>query len=282
MKENNLILLTACFNFISASLKIFLGIVFSFSTLIADSIQSFLDFITDIISLLVNKIGKKRANKTYPFGYGQVYYLSNILTGVLLLLIGFFIVYQFFTLHHKFVPNGIILLGLIVVLFIKGIVIFLIKRYVNSTKSEFFIEAYKESTADFISTCVVMVVLILSFFEEYIPSFINLDKIGSIGMAIYIFYTSIKMIVSNIRGILTNDEGNEKLKEAIREELEQLKSFRIENIKLIKMSYYYSVFLQIDVNNNIRIKDFLKIEKKIKKCLKEIDKSIKYIDVEPF
>ena len=282
MKENTLILLTACFNFISASLKMILGIGFSFSTLIADSIQSFLDFITDIISLLVNKIGKKRANKTYPFGYGQVYYLSNILTGVLLLLIGIFIVYQFFTLHHKFVPNGIILLGLIVVLFIKGIVIFLIKRYVNSTKSEFFIEAYKESTTDFISTCVVMVVLILSFFEDYIPSFINLDKIGSIGMAIYIFYTSIKMIVSNIRGILTNDEGNEKLKKAIIEELEQLKSFRIENIKVIKMSYYYSVFLQIDVNNNIRIKDFLKIEKKIKKRLKKIDRAIKYIDVEPF
>ena len=48
------------------------------------------------------------------------------------------------------------------------------------------------------------------------------------------------------------------------------------------MSYYYSVFLQIDVNNNIRIKDFLKIEKKIKKRLKKIDRAIKYIDVEPF
>lgn len=47
------------------------------------------------------------------------------------------------------------------------------------------------------------------------------------------------------------------------------------------MSYYYSVFLQIDVNNNIKIKDFLKMEKTIKKRLKSMNKSIKYIDIEP-
>ena len=231
MKENKIITLTAFLNFISASLKLALGIIFSFSTLIADSIQSFLDFFTDIISLLVNKIGKRRSNKTYPFGYGQVYYLSNIFTGTLLLLIGIFIIYQVFSSNNNFAPNIIILLGLLIVLLIKGIVIVLIKKYVNSTKSELLIESYKESTADFISSCVVIVVLILSFFEEYIPSYINIDKIGSACMAAYIFYTAIKIIKSNIRGILTNDEGNDILKNNIKIELENFKDIHITNIK---------------------------------------------------
>ena len=281
MKEKKLIILTAVLNFISAFLKLALGIVFSFSTLIADSIQSFLDFLTDVISLVVNKIGKRRANKTYPFGYGQVYYLSNLFTGVLLFLMGLFIIYQIFTFNTKFIPNIIILIGLLIVLFFKGLVIILIKRHVNSTKSELLLESYKESTADFISTCVVIVLLIITFFEEYIPNYINVDKIGSICIAIYIFYTSIKMIISNIRGILTNDEGNDELKSNIKNELEKFKQFHIKNIKIIKMSYYYSVFLQIDVNNNIKIKDFIKIEKKIKKHLKSLNKLIKHIDVEP-
>lgn len=280
MKEKKLIILTAILNFISASLKFVLGIVFSFSTLIADSIQSFLDFLTDIISLVANKIGRRRANKTYPFGYGQVYYLSNLFTGILLFLIGFFIVYQTITINNEFVPNIFILIALLSVLVIKGLVIFLIQRYLNTTRNELLIESYKESKADFISTCVVMLVLFLTFFEEYIPDYINIDKVGSICMAIYIFYTSLKIIVSNIRGILTNDEGNDELKENIKKELEQFREIHVENIRIIKMSYYYTVFLQIDVNNNTKLKDLLKIEKRIKKHLKKNNKSIKFIDIE--
>lgn len=280
MKEKKLIILTAILNFISASLKLALGIIFSFSTLIADSIQSFLDFLTDVISLIANKIGRRRANKTYPFGYGQVYYLSNLFTGVLLFLIGLFIVYQIIAFNNEFIPNIIILILLILVLIIKGLVIILIQRHVNSNKNELLVESYKESKADFISTCVVILVLILSFYKKYLPNYINIDKIGSICMAVYIFYTSLKITISNIRGILTNDEGNDELKDNIKKELEKYKEFKVTNIKIIKMSYYYSIFLQIDVNNNIKIKDFLKIENKIKNHLKSFNKLIKYIDIE--
>ena len=90
MKENTVIIITMIINLIVAIMKITLGIIFSFSTLIADSIQSFIDFVTDITSLIANKIGKRRANNTYPFGYGQVYYLANLFTGALLFLIGIF------------------------------------------------------------------------------------------------------------------------------------------------------------------------------------------------
>ena len=281
MKEKKIIILTAILNFISASLKLALGILFSFSTLIADSIQSFIDFLTDIISLVANKIGKRRANKTYPFGYGQVYYLSNLFTGILLFLIGLFIVYQIFTFKNKFTPNLVILIALLLVLILKEFVLSFLNRYAKRTKNELLIESYKESKADFISTCVVIIVLIITFFEKYIPIFVNVDKIGSICMALYIFYTSIKMIISNIRGILINDEENDDIKETIKKELEQSKQYKIADIKLIRMSYYYSIFLKIDVNNNIKIKDYLKIEKKIKQQIKKNNKSIKFIDVEP-
>ena len=281
MKERNVIILTALLNAIVASLKLVLGIVFSFSTLIADSIQSFIDFLTDVISLITNRIGKRRANKTYPFGYGQVYYLSNLLTGVLLFLIGVFIVYQVCTMENKFTPNLTILLMLFVVLAFKLIVIVLLQRCSKNSKNELMIESYRESKADFISTCVVIGVLLFSFVEEHLPIHINIDMIGSICMAIYVFYTSIKMIISNIHGILINDENNDEIKEKIMEELSKMKSLEIKDLKIIKISYYYSVFLQIDVDDNLRIKDFLKIEKKVKQRIKGVDNLIKFIDVEP-
>lgn len=282
MKEKKMLILTALLNFISASIKLALGIIFSFSTLIADSVQSFLDFLTDIISLIVNKIGKRRANKTYPFGYGQVYYLSNLFTGFLLFLIGLFIVYQLFAFNNTFVPNIIILFILLFVLVLKLLVIYLIQKHVKITKSELLVESYKESKADFLSTCVVIIILIFSFFEKYIPNFISVDKIGSIFMAIYIFYTSIKMIVSNIRGILINDESNDDIKDNIKKELSHFKQFSVANIRIIKMSYYYSVYIKIDINDDVTIKEFLKMEKKIKNCIKSSNKLIKFIDVDAF
>lgn len=282
MKENRIIIITTVLNFIVAVLKLVSGLVFSFSTLIADSIQSFIDFVTDITSLIANKIGKRRANKTYPFGYGQVYYLANLFTGLLLFLIGIFILYGFFFFKAKFMPSLKIALVLLVVLILKGVVVHLLKTYGKTYKSELLIESAKESYADFISTCVVLVVLMLSFLEHYIPSFINIDKIGSLGMAIYVFYTSVKMIVSNIRGLLMNDEENTELKEKIEKELKEFPKLELNKVKVIKMSAYYSVFLRVKVNGNMSIRKYILLEKEVKSHLKAKNKMIRFIDIEPF
>ena len=280
MKENKIIIITAFFNLIVAFLKLISGITFSFSTLIADSIQSFIDFFTDITSILANKVGKRRANKTYPFGYGQVYYLANLFTGFLLFLIGIFILYQFFFFQGHFEPSVSIAIVLIIVLILKMLVIKLLQHYGKKFKSELMIEASKESKADFISTCVVLVVLILAIYEEYIPDFINIDKIGSLGMSIYVFYTSIKMMISNIRGMLINDEENNEIKEEIEKELKNYKNLYFKNVKVIKMSSYYSVFLKVKVDEKTTIKEYLLLEKKIKSQLKSANKLIRFIDIE--
>ncbi len=281
MKENKVIIITAIFNFIVAVLKLVSGLAFSFSTLIADSIQSFIDFFTDIISIIANKVGKRRANKAYPFGYGQVYYVANLFTGFLLFLIGIFILYQFFFFKGEFKPSIKIAIILLIVLVLKTIVVKLLQHYGKIFKSELMIESSKESRADFISTCVVMAVLIISFFEEYIPDFINVDKIGSLGMSIYVFYTSIHMIVSNIRGMLTNDEENGEIKEQIEERLKEFKDLEFKNVRIIKMSRYYTVFLQVKANDNMTIKKYISLEKELKSKIKATNKSIRFIDIEP-
>lgn len=281
MKENKIIIITMIINLIVAILKLTSGIIFSFSTLIADSIQSFIDFITDITSLIANKIGKRRANKTYPFGYGQVYYLANLFTGCLLFLIGIFILYQFFFFKGQFKPNLTLFVIILIVLVLKLIVVKLLRSYGGKFKNELMIEASKESNADFISTCVVLVILILTFFEKYIPNYINIDKIGSLGMAIYVFYTSIKMLISNVRGILTNDEENSEIKAEIIKKLEKFDKLELKKIKVIKMANYYSVFLQVKVDERLTIKQYIAIEKKVKSYLKSQDRTIRFIDIEP-
>ncbi len=101
-------------------------------------------------------------------------------------------------------------------------------------------------------------------------------------MAIYVFYTSIKMIISNVRGILTNDEENTEIKEEVINELNQFKELHFKNVKMIKMSTYYSVFLQVRPDEKLTIKEFLEIEKKLKNHLKSKNWLFRFIDVEPF
>ena len=281
MKENTVIIITMIINLIVAIMKITLGIIFSFSTLIADSIHSFIYFVTDITSLIANKIGKRRANNTYPFGYGQVYYLANLFTGVLLFLIGIFILYQFFFFEGNLNPNLALFIFIIIILVMKSIVVKLLNHYGKKFKSELMIEASKESNADFISTCVVLAIFILTLLESYIPININIDKIGSLGMSIYVFYTSIKMIINNIRGILTNDEENNEIKEEIIKELGKFKELNFKKVKVIKMSAYYSVFIQVEAQENLTIKKYLSIERKVKSNLKTKNKLIRFIDIEP-
>ncbi len=281
MKENKVIIITMILNFFVAIAKLTLGLIFSFSTLIADSIQSFIDFITDITSLIANKIGKRRANKNYPFGYGQAYYVANLFTGALLFLIGIFILYQFFFFEGNLKPNLVLFICILLVLAVKTIVVRLLNYYGKKYKSELMIDASKESRVDFISTCVVLVILILSSLEQYIPIEINVDKIGSLGMAIYVFYMSIKMIICNVKGLLTNDEENTEIKDEIIKDLENFKNVNCKNVKVIKMSTYYSVFIQIKVAENMTIKKYLTIEKKIKAYLKSKNKLIRFIDIEP-
>lgn len=281
MSEDKVIIVTMVFNFIVAIIKLVSGVMFSFSTLIADSVQSFIDFVTDITSLLANKIGKRRANKNYPFGYGQVYYLANLFTGALLFLIGIFILYQFFFFKGKLIPNLTLYVVLVIVLILKLIVVSILRHYGKKFKSELMIEASKESNADLISTCVVLAISIIILFEEYIPSFINIDKLGSLGMSLYVFYTAIKMMVVNIRGMLTNTEENDSIKDEVINELNKFQELDFKKIKIIKMSAYYSVFLQVKANEKLTIKEYLEMEKKVKKHLKSKDKMIRFIDIEP-
>lgn len=281
MKEDKIIIITTILNLIVAILKLISGLTFSFSTLIADSIQSFIDFITDITSLVANKIGKRRANKTYPFGYGQIYYVANLFTGFLLFLIGIFILYQFFFFEGEFTPNLTLAVVILVVLILKWIVVKLLQYYGKKFKNELMIEASKESKADFISTCVVLAVMVFTFLEEAMKTSINIDKIGSLGMAIYVFYTATKMLISNVRGILANDEENDEIKRDISQKLKKFQKLQFKKVKIIKMANYYSVFLQVKADENLTIKEYLAMEKKVKSYLKSHDRAIRFIDIEP-
>ena len=164
---------------------------------------------------------------------------------------------------------------------LKIIVVSILRTFGKKFKSEMMIEASKESNADVISTCVVLIVSIIILFQQYLPEWLNVDKIGSICMAIYVFYTAIRMIVANIKGILSNTEENDDIKEKIIKELDKYKEIDFKEISIMKMSTYYNVFLKVKVDDKLTIRKYLMLEKKVKKDLKSKEKQIRFIDIIP-
>jgi cation diffusion facilitator family transporter len=281
MKEKTIIIVTMILNFIIAIIKLVSGIVFSFSTLIADSIQSFVDFFTDIISLIASKIGKRRANKKYPFGYGQIYSVANLLTGVLLFLIGLFILYQVFFMKAEVVIKPLLFLILFLIIVLKSIVVYLLRSFGKTHKSEIMIEASKESNADLVSTVVVLIVSLLVIVGDRLAIFIDFDKIGSLLMCFVVFNTSIKLVYFNVISLLTHTEENKEITDAITQIVNKHKNVEYDSIRLIKMVAYYSVQVTIRVSPSITMKEYFKLEKKIKKEIKEEIPIIKYVEFEP-
>jgi len=161
MKVEFKVLLYSMFNNLAiAILKVFGGIYFNLSSLMADGLHTFSDFITDIVSLVGAKISKKRPTKYHPFGFGKVEYLANLFIGVILFLLGVFIIINGFGKEHIIPPMSLLWI-LFVALILKIIVIFIMNKVGKKINSQMLITSVKESKVDLYSSAGVIVITVL-------------------------------------------------------------------------------------------------------------------------
>ena len=92
-------------NFVIGVIKISGGIFFNLTSLFADGMHTFSDFITDIISFIGSKISRKKPTKVHPFGFGMVEYLTNLFVGIIILLLCVFIIYNIFNIIEINISN---------------------------------------------------------------------------------------------------------------------------------------------------------------------------------
>jgi cation diffusion facilitator family transporter len=281
MKEHSVYFITMILNFLTALMKFATGVLLGFSTLIADSIQSFVDFLTDIITLIAVKVGKKRANKRYPFGYGQFHYVANLLTGTLLILIGIYIIYEALTQKSNPTIKPVVFLILAIAIIVKIIVVRILRKYGNDYDNDMMIDASKETFSDIISSSIVLVVsIIMYFFGNELNDFIDLDKIGSIIMSMFVLYTAFDLLIHNIDGLVINTTKDSELESKVKSILDKYDESDGKVSKMIKMGDYYHIFIEMKVPNKMIMKDFLKLQDNVKKDINDLKTNIKYVSIE--
>jgi len=280
MKKDRLIMYVSMFlNFVVAVIKLISGVVFNFSSLIADSLQSLFDFVTDIIVMLASKVGNKRATKRHPFGYGMVENISNLFIGIVLFGLALFILIRGF-IGEKTIIKPEIFVILIITLFLKVLVVFILygggKKYSNNS----LLVSAKESLVDLIATVIVLIVSLMLLFENDIVIFKYADVFGSIIISSIIFYTAVNVIKVNIDYLLGTNEENEDIKLKINNIINDYKIIKNNNFKLMRIGDYYTLYLTIELDNDITLHKIMLLENKIKKKIRNNIKDVKYIQIE--
>lgn len=278
-KEIKVLIYSMIINFGVSTMKVLGGALCNSKSMISDGFHSLSDFITDIVAILGSKISHKRANKRYPFGFGRMEYLTDIFIGITIFLLGVYSIFNSFTkVNHS--TNIICLIIIVLSMLLKTINSKILMKQGIESNSPILISSSKESFDDVASSIGVLVVIILEQFSSIIPIFKYADIVGGVIIGLLIIRTSIHLLKDNVISLIGQTEENEKITEKIKEIVSEFKSIKFSSLKLIKNGTYYQAEIEINCDDNMRIKQLLKIEKNIISKIKSHNLDIKYVDVD--
>ncbi|MDD2519141.1 MAG: cation diffusion facilitator family transporter, partial [Bacilli bacterium] len=141
-------------------IKIIFGLIGKSGALIVDAVHSLSDLATDLFSIVGIKLSSKPADKKHPYGHGRLEYLTSIGIGLIIGIVGIYIIYN--SVNRKVViPKTFILY----ILFFDIIVKLILSRYIirkgKEYKNNILISSGHESKMDVLSTGIVILSTIL-------------------------------------------------------------------------------------------------------------------------
>ncbi|MGM9834512.1 MAG: cation diffusion facilitator family transporter [Bacilli bacterium] len=274
----NSLIISLISNTIIATLKLIGGLIFGLSSLLADGIHTSTDVITNIISIISSKLTKKRKNKKYPLGFGMLEYIFNVGIGLLITLIGVFLLFRSFHIS-TIIPSLKVLWILAISFILKGISIYLLNKQGNKEQNKVLIMLAEESKADLYSTIMVFFITIFLQWQNQIPLLRYLDNIGGFLISLLIFKTAFVIIKDNLNHLIGINELDKTKYEKTKEIVESFPNVKLENVEFISYGSYYFVDIDILMNENTTLKKVTKIESSIRNRLKLSNMKVKYVNI---
>ena len=277
--ERKILIYSMLNNLIIAILKIGGGLFYGLGSLLADGMHTLSDFITDIVSFIGSKISKKKPTKYHPFGFGKVEYLTNLFVGIILLLLGSYIIISSF-FKESIIPPLSLLYILFITLILKLIAIIIMNRVGKNINSNLLITSVLESKADLYSSMgVIVITLILQLANKY-PILKYSDLIGSLLIGLIVLKTAFKVIIDNSLCLIGEAETNKDVIKQVEQEIKQFNQIEKYQIELIKYGSYYRLQLNLELDSKLSLKQVTNLVTKIKKELRYNKKlKIKYVTI---
>ena len=264
-------------NAILSILKVVFGIVFKCGSLIADGIHSFSDLTTDFISIVGSKLSNKPADKEHPFGHGKIEYITSIIIGVIILLLGFSLIVESYN-NEKIIPNIIVIIVSIFTIISKYVLsIFVYNRGIKY-KNNILIASGSESKTDVVSSIIVLISIILMQFSNNISILKYSDLLATIIIAIFIIKTGYDVLKDNLSMILEKQVLDEEYIENIRNIiLKEKEIIKIRNLYILINGPYYKLISDVNMKDDITLRHAHDVVEKVENNLKKYDDKLKYI-----
>ncbi len=266
-------------NFIISVIKIVGGVIFNLGSLFADGMHTFSDFITDIVCLIGAKISKKKPTKYHPFGFGKVEYLTNLFVGIVLLLLGIYIVISSFFKKSTIPPISVLML-LIVVFILKLSAIVIMHKIGDKIHSQVLITSVKESMADLYSTIGVVIITILLQFSNEFYILKYSDIVGSILIGLIVLKTSFTIVADNSLSLIGEVEEEDNKINKVRDFIKSKKGVKDIDIDLIKYGSYYKLQLNLELDSKLNLRQVSTIENNLRRdIIRHRSLNIKYVTI---
>lgn len=281
MKQNKIKMtyyISMIINFIFTALKIVGGLLGKSETLLVDGVNTFCEFISNIISLIGSKISRRRSNHTHPFGYGTVEYVTNLFVGIIILLLGVLLFIKTFISETE-VPNFNLIYLLMFVMIGKLFLGFYLNKRSTELNSSSLLISAKQAFVDCYSSLLTFIVVVLSQFSDKLEILKYSDFVGSLIISIIIFYTGFKIIKQNVLPLSGEVLEDHSIIGEIEKKVEKLGHVDLTDIGLIKHGSYYLAQITIEIDPRMSALRIVKLEDKITKILKSKKYNIKYVTI---
>lgn len=259
-------------------MKLFAGYLCNSKALIADGFHSLSDLSTDIIAVIGNSLAKKPADKDHPYGHGKINYITSVLIGIFIILMGFSLFKNSFNYSYT-TTRKITILVVVSTIIIKLIISRLLIITGRKENNNILISSGKESFTDVFSSILVLITLILGLFSSRVEIFKYMDMIGSLIISIIIMIVGIRILMENISSLIGQVELSPKRKEEVLDYLNNKFDCLIKDVTLLKYGHYYQAFIEIEVASNMKIKDLEKLIDDIRNSLLNSVFMIKYVHI---
>lgn len=187
-------------NIFLAALKFILGTLSGSIAILSDSFNNLSDSASSIVAYIGYKIANKPADKDHPFGHGRVEYLTSLVIGIIIVMVGVGLCTSSFEKvlnPTELLFNGWILIVLIASILVK-IWMALFNRYLGKAcNSSVMISVFKDSFNDVIATSATVLAYYFSPFTD-----LPIDGIMGLVVSCFVLYAGYGVIKDTFDSLL--------------------------------------------------------------------------------
>ncbi|MDD2490206.1 MAG: cation diffusion facilitator family transporter [Bacilli bacterium] len=262
-------------------LKLIVGLIFNLQTLIADSVHSLSDMMTDIIAIIGQKISKSESDNSHPYGHGKIEYITSIVIGSIIMILGLSLIYHAVNMKINVTIYNNIVVGVVLLIIISK---YSLSQYVirnaKKYKSNILMASGKENLADVLSSVAVLITVLLYKLSSYVSIFKYADKLGCIIISLFIIKTAFQILKDNIITLLGERENDELVIKETKNLIYEVEGIKeIDELILMKYGSYYNTSLKISVDANSSLRESHQIAHAVETKLLENNRKIKYVIV---